>query len=186
MTVGILALQGAFEEHSQILTSLGIDSRLVRTKEELDNVDALIVPGGESTSMIRVMEGTNLTEPLRQFILTKPVLGTCAGIILFAKEVNPTQFSFKVLDISVNRNAYGSQLASFSDTLTLDIGTTARGMFIRAPQITEILSEDVEIIVKHNGKPVGVQQGNIIGLTFHPELVGETWFHERLVEMITH
>lgn len=183
-TIGILALQGNFSEHADMLSKLSINTVFVREPKDLETIDALIIPGGESTSMLKLLDFTGLREPLGEFLRKKPVIGTCAGLILLAKTVHPEQFSYGVLNVEVERNAYGSQLDSFNEQVVLQDGAKVAGVFIRAPKITRILSENVTVLATFHGEPVAIQEGNVIGLTFHPELTEDTWFHERLVEIL--
>ena len=188
MTIGILALQGDFREHADILKKLNADFKYVRNTGDLDEIDALIIPGGESTSMIKLINANNMRKALTGFITNHPVMGTCAGLILLAKVVVPDQFSFQALDIEVERNAYGAQLDSFNEKVQISdkyINTKSVNVaFIRAPKITKILSESVEILSSHNNSPIMVRQDNILGLTFHPEITEETEIHKMFIEMV--
>jgi 5'-phosphate synthase pdxT subunit len=188
MKVGILALQGAFREHREVLDALGVEAIEVRVPEQLDALDALILPGGESTTMSRLLGtsgvGAPLAERLREGL---PVLGTCAGMILLATEVadgRPDQESFGVVDVTVRRNAYGRQLASFE--VDLDVtrlasegfaGGAFPGVFIRAPRI-ERAGDAVEVLVEHEGHAVLARQGAAVVVSFHPELASDLRVHE--------
>jgi pyridoxal 5'-phosphate synthase pdxT subunit len=183
--VGVLALQGAFREHTEALVALGgdVDVVEVRRPEQLDALDALVLPGGESTAMSKLLVTSGLLEPLAERLACGlAVLGTCAGLILLASEVGgarPDQHWFSTIDVAVARNAYGRQLDSFE--ADLDIGAIAagdpfRGVFIRAPGIDRV-GAGVEVLITHEGHPVAVRQGRAVGLAFHPELSGDLRIH---------
>jgi 5'-phosphate synthase pdxT subunit len=182
--VGILALQGAFAKHAEVLRGLGVEPVEVRTSSDLD-VDAVVLPGGESTTMSMLLDSSGLREPIAELLRDGvAVLGTCAGLILLAAEVldgRADQRGFAVLDCAVRRNAYGRQNESFEAELQVaDSGEPVRamrGVFIRAPRI-ERVGADVEVLAEHDGAPVLVAQGAVLGATFHPELSGSTAVHE--------
>jgi pyridoxal 5'-phosphate synthase pdxT subunit len=175
--VGIVALQGGFEAHAKIVRGLGAEPREVRTVKDLEGLDALIIPGGESTVMTLGMEREGLAEPLRELVAHgTPVLGTCAGMIMLDRE------HLGVLDITAQRNAFGRQLRSFEADLNLDGVGPVHAVFIRAPWVAE-LGDDVEVLAEVDGHPVAVRQGNVIAVAFHPELAGETALHRVLLEM---
>jgi 5'-phosphate synthase pdxT subunit len=184
-TIGVLALQGAFEVHARRLANLGASTLLVRKPEQLETLDALVIPGGESTTFLWHLERSGFYDILNTFVHTKPVFGTCAGCILLAKEVtNPAQTSFAVLDISVERNAYGRQ----NDSVILTSGTELPGgplemVFIRAPRITRI-GPDVETLATRNGSPTLIRQGRLLAATFHPELSDDTRVHQLFLEIV--
>jgi 5'-phosphate synthase pdxT subunit len=172
VTVGVLALQGDFTAHRRALDRLGVASIAVRKPPDLAALDALVLPGGESTAMLHGLARDGLEAPVRAFIDSgRPVLGTCAGAILLARGVtNPPQRSFAALDIDVERNAYGTQIDSFS--APLEAGPPfhgLRGIFIRAPRIRRV-GPGVEVLARHGGEPVMVRRGAIWAATFHPEL----------------
>ena len=177
MRIAILALQGAFAEHEQMLRLLGVETTLIR--EHWKDVSGLIIPGGESTSMMRIMRDEGLFEPLRQAILDGlPVLGTCAGLIMLDR--NP----FDVMDIMARRNAYGRQLGSFNtEEEFAGIGRIPM-TFIRAPYIEEA-GPDVEILARVDGKAVAARQRNMLVTAFHPELTADTRIHELFLKMAT-
>ncbi|NPB02932.1 MAG: pyridoxal 5'-phosphate synthase glutaminase subunit PdxT [Thermotogae bacterium] len=184
MIVGILGMQGDYEEHSEILKTLGVDVRLVKLPDDLEGIDALILPGGESTHFARIIKDYGLEEALRDF--SRPILGTCAGLILLAREVldAPPGLTLGKLNVTVRRNAYGRQKDSFEAPVKVLVEgeKTMVGVFIRAPRI-ENVGEGVEILATlEDGEVVGVRQGNVLGLTFHPELAGESFFHRMLIE----
>jgi len=173
--IGVLALQGGFEAHAKALARLDILAREVRTPEDLEGLDALIIPGGESTTIGMGVEREGLSEPLVEFVRSgKPVLGTCAGMIMLDRE------HLGVLDIGVRRNAFGRQLASFETELTVD-GTAIDAVFIRAPWVEEV-GDGVEVLAEVDGHPVAVRQGNILAVAFHPELTDDDRLHRWLVE----
>jgi 5'-phosphate synthase pdxT subunit len=177
--VGVLALQGDFEAHAKILRSLGAEPREVRTPADLDGLQALVMPGGESTVMTLGIERERLAEPLRTLVRKGiPVLGTCAGMIMLDRE------HLGLLDISTRRNAFGRQLRSFEADLELTgvEGGPVHAVFIRAPWVQEC-GPDVEVLAKVDGHPVAIRQGNVLAVAFHPELAGETRLHELLLAM---
>jgi pyridoxal 5'-phosphate synthase pdxT subunit len=177
VTIGVLALQGGFEAHAKVLARLQVSAREVRTTADLDGLDALIIPGGESTTIGLGVEREGLTQPLVDFIRSgKPVLGTCAGMIMLDRE------HLGVLDIGVRRNAFGRQLASFETELSFD-DTTIDAVFIRAPWV-EDLGEEVEVLAEVDGHPVAVRQGNVLAVAFHPELSEETVLHRWLLDRV--
>src|SRR5690242_19478484 len=160
LTIGVLALQGDFEAHRQTLKSMGVRAVLVRKPEELEGIDGLVIPGGESSTFLKFLEREGFLEKLRQFVAEKPAFGTCAGAILLAKRVtNPTQESLGALDITVQRNAYGRQIDSSIMTVPTKLGGEPLEMvFIRAPRIEEV-GRDVEVLAEREGHPVLVRQG---------------------------
>ena len=175
--IGVLALQGGFEAHAKALSRLGADVREVRTPEDVEGLDALVIPGGESTTIGLGVEREGLAQPLIDFITSgKPVLGTCAGMIMLDRE------HLGVLDIEVRRNAFGRQLASFETELQFD-GAPLHAVFIRAPWVEEA-GEGVEVLAEVDGHPVAVRQGNILAVAFHPELSGDLTLHRWLVDRV--
>ena len=179
MVVGILALQGGFEAHAKVLRALGAQPREVRVPADLDGLDALILPGGESTVMTLGIEREALAEPLRELIAAgTPVLGTCAGMIILDRD------HLGVLDIVAARNAFGRQLHSFEADLDIaDVpGEPIHAVFIRAPWVAEH-GPEVEVLASVDGHPVAIRQGQVIALSFHPELTGERRLHELLLAM---
>lgn len=176
--VGVLSLQGDFERHSRSLETLGVEPVRVTMPGDLEGVAALVLPGGESSAMLRLLEATGLRGPIEAFARARPVLGTCAGLILLGAEsgglLAPT---LGVLDVSVERNAYGRQIDSFSAEVQAPVlGGTFQGVFIRAPRIRRVGS-GVTVVAERGGEPVGVRQGAAVGLCFHPELTGDLRFH---------
>jgi pyridoxal 5'-phosphate synthase pdxT subunit len=175
--VGVLALQGGFEAHAKALRELGAEAREVRTPADLGGLDALVIPGGESTTIGLGVERERLAEPLAEFVNSgRPVLGTCAGMILLDRD------HLGLLDISVRRNAFGRQLASFEAELDFE-GEPLHAVFIRAPWVEEA-GDAVEILAEVDGHPVAVRQGNILAVAFHPELTDERRLHRWLVDRV--
>jgi 5'-phosphate synthase pdxT subunit len=183
--VGVLALQGDFEAHQRALRRAGADAVQVRTAEELNSVDGLVIPGGESTTMLKLLNYMDLKEPLRKFAQEKPVFGTCAGAILLATDVrNPAQESFGVVDMTVERNAYGRQIdsrvASIEPCADFQRRTgpgDVEAVFIRAPIIRRT-GPGVKVLAQYNGDPVLVEQGKYLIATFHPELTDDPRVHQ--------
>jgi 5'-phosphate synthase pdxT subunit len=183
--VGVLALQGDFEAHAKALERAGAEPVLVRTAEGLNSVDGLVIPGGESTTMLKLLNYMDLKEPLREFASKKPIFGTCAGAILLAKEVeNPSQESFGVIDLTVERNAYGRQVDSRVATIQPDSEFAERAgegdveaVFIRAPIIRRT-GPGVRVLAQYEGDPVLVEQGRHLVATFHPELTQDSRVHK--------
>jgi 5'-phosphate synthase pdxT subunit len=176
--VGILALQGDFEAHARIVQSLGAQAREVRVPADLEGLDALIIPGGESTVMTLGIEREGLAEPLREVAQRIPVLGTCAGMIMLDRD------HLGVLDVRAQRNAFGRQLHSFETDLELEgvDGGPVHAVFIRAPWVAEP-GPAVEVLGQVDGHPVAIRQGNVLAVSFHPELSGETRLHRLLLGM---
>ncbi|PLC11736.1 glutamine amidotransferase [Kocuria flava] len=183
--VGVLALQGGVAEHAAMLRGLGAEPVLVRTPEHLAGLDALVLPGGESSTMDRLLRLFGLREPLRAAVLGGlPTLGTCAGLILLAAAIEdpaPGQRSLEVLDVTVARNAFGPQTASEETVLAWgEERAPVRAAFIRAPVVTRT-GPGVAVLARHRGQVVAVASGSVLGISFHPELTGETAVHERLL-----
>jgi 5'-phosphate synthase pdxT subunit len=174
--IGVLAVQGNFREHVQMLRRLGVDAVEIRKPEELEGLDGLIVPGGESTTFMRLMRLYGLDEALRGF--QRPVLGTCAGMIVLDRE------HLGLVDVAVERNAYGRQVASFEADLQLEgEERPLRGVFIRAPRVREA-GPGVEVLAALDGEPVALRQGRFIVAAFHPELTDDTRIHEKFLELV--
>ena len=166
MTVGILALQGDFEAHAKLLRELGAEPREVRTARQLDGLDALVIPGGESTTMEIGIEREDMSGPLIDLVKSGvPVLGTCAGMIMLDRD------HLGLLDVRAKRNAFGRQVNSFEAEVEFE-GAPLRAVFIRAPWV-EDAGPDVEVLAEVDGHPVAVRQGNILAVAFHPELTGD-------------
>jgi len=182
--VGVLAIQGDFERHLAMLDALGRPGREVRTPRDLAGVGALIIPGGESTTLLKFFDLDGWWGPLRAFVRTHPVMGTCAGAILMATRVtNPPQPSLGLLPMMVERNAYGRQLDSFETELKDHLlgGGPLPAVFIRAPKFLEV-ERGVEVLARHKGRPVMVRKGRYLALAFHPELTGDDRVHRLFLE----
>jgi pyridoxal 5'-phosphate synthase pdxT subunit len=191
MKTGVLALQGAFREHREVLDALGVEAVEVRSPEQLGGIDALFLPGGESTTITRLLQTSGLQAPLDAALRDGlPVFGTCAGLIVLASDVRdqhgvaaPTVFG--ILDCTVARNGYGTQLDSFEAPLRIDgIEGTFPGVFIRAPLI-EAVQPSVDVLASHEGDPVLVRRGPVWAATFHPELSGDLRLHQRFLQAVT-
>ena len=176
MRIGILAVQGDFREHAAMLRRLGADPVEVRKPEQLDDLDGLVIPGGESTAIMRLIRIYGLEDALRRF--ARPVFGTCAGMIVLGRD------HLGLVDVGVRRNAYGRQVASFEADLELaGESEPLRGVFIRAPRVADIGS-GVEVLAEHEGEPVLLRQGRFLVASFHPELTEDTRVHERFLELV--
>jgi 5'-phosphate synthase pdxT subunit len=189
MKIGVLALQGDFARHGAALArQSSVEAVEIRKPEQLDGVDGLIIPGGESTTLLKLMDAWGFVPALEKFHASgKPIFGTCAGLILTAREVtNPAQFSFGFIDVGVERNAYGRQRESFATpgTATLDGQTIPLEMvFIRAPRIRRV-GESVQTLASHGGEAVMARQGSVLVATFHPELTDDPTVHAYFVRMV--
>jgi 5'-phosphate synthase pdxT subunit len=189
MKIGVLALQGAFIEHINILRELGVEAVEVRLPEDLEGLDGLIIPGGESTAIGKLADTFDLTEPLRDFAADNPVWGTCAGMIFMAKDIGRDQPLLGVMDIVVERNAFGRQVDSFITPLEVSAfegGEAAPfpAVFIRGPRLVEAHGDAQVIARLADGTPVAAQQGQWLVTSFHPELSGDTRFHEYFVRLV--
>jgi pyridoxal 5'-phosphate synthase pdxT subunit len=186
--IGVLAMQGAYREHLRALEACGAATRVVRTKADLDDLDGLVIPGGESTTMQILLERMGLLETVQDVVRAGlPTLGTCAGMILLARDIvdgRAGQRSFGALDIAVRRNGYGRQVDSFEAALEVSglEGGTFPGVFIRAPVVE--YAGDVEVMAEHEGHPVAVRQGHVIGLCFHPELSPDLRLHQEFLKLV--
>lgn len=188
-SVGVLALQGAFDAHARVLRELGAQPVELRTPADLDGVDAIVLPGGESTTMSMLLESSGLFDPMAERLATgMPVLGTCAGMILLARDVldgRPDQRNFGVIDIAVRRNGYGRQVDSFETDLAV-AGFEDRpfhAVFIRAPVVVEA-GPDVVVDAVVDGSPVLCRQGSVTVAAFHPELSGDRRLHQRFLQEV--
>ena len=187
MKIGVLALQGAFAEHLDVLRAIGVDGVPVRLPSDLDGVSGLILPGGESTTMRKLLDRWGLRQPIMRLAEAgTPLFGTCAGMILVAKHITDgDEPAFPLVDISVKRNAFGRQLDSFETDLAVPVlGSTAvHAVFIRAP-VVEHVGADADVLARlDDGRAVAVRQGSVLATAFHPELAGETRFHRLLATM---
>lgn len=187
MKIGVLALQGDFDSHRRRLQELGAEVVLVKKPEQFDEIDGLIIPGGESGTFLKLLGETGF-EKLQEFVRFKPTFGTCAGAILLAKEVeNPKQTGLGALDIGIRRNAYGRQIDSSIREGQLLIGKLREPLemvFIRAPKI-ERVGKGVEVVATEGDEPVAVRQGLVMASTFHPELSADSRLHQLFLEMVT-
>jgi pyridoxal 5'-phosphate synthase pdxT subunit len=187
IVVGVLALQGDFAKHAKMLESLGAKVKEIRKPQDLQECQGLIIPGGESTAMLRQMDFIGLRQVVQIFAGEKPVFGTCAGLILMSKNVQDSSMqTLGLLDVTVERNAFGRQADSFQCPLELDLGPHPkcyRGLFIRAPRI-QLYGPGVRALAFHAGEPVLIQQGRLLGATFHPELTGDPSIHAYFLELI--
>lgn len=184
--VGVLALQGAVREHIKSLEACGVEAVVVKRKEELEDLDGLILPGGESTAIRRLIDKYNFMDALKEFARTgKPMFGTCAGLILLARElVGYDESHIGVMDIKVERNSFGRQVDSFEADLTINgVADRFPAVFIRAPHIVEA-GENVEILSKHNDRIVAAREGQFLGCSFHPELTNNHGLTAYFVEMV--
>jgi 5'-phosphate synthase pdxT subunit len=176
MKIGILAVQGDFREHARMLRRLGVEPVEVRKPEQLDQLDGLVIPGGESTAIMRLVRIYGLEEALRRF--ERPVFGTCAGMIVLDRN------HLGLVDLAVRRNAYGRQVASFEADLALEgEDEPLRGIFIRAPRVAEV-GAGVEVLAEHDGEPVLLRDGRFLVASFHPELTDDSRVHERFLELV--
>jgi 5'-phosphate synthase pdxT subunit len=189
LRIGVLALQGDFHLHRKALERCGVDSVEVRKPAELADVDGLIIPGGESTTLLKLMDEWGFVPALRDFHASgRPMFGTCAGLILLAREVtSPAQFSLGLIDVGVERNAYGRQRESFEATGCARLGerpVSIEMVFIRAPRIRR-LGPGVETLAERDGEPVMAREGHVLVATFHPELTDDPAVHRYFCEMVT-
>jgi 5'-phosphate synthase pdxT subunit len=176
MTIGVLAVQGNFREHAAMLRGLGAEVREIRLPEQLEGLDGLVIPGGESTAIMRLIRLYGLEEAIRTF--RAPILGTCAGMILLDRS------HLGLVDMDVERNGYGRQVASFEADLELAGETVPlRGVFIRAPRVSAA-GPGVEVLATHAGEPVLLREGRFLVASFHPELTADTRVHERFLELV--
>jgi len=185
LSIGVLALQGDYEAHARAFKASGAETTLVRKPEQLNSLDGLVIPGGESTTMLRFLEKDGFFEALRKFAQAKPVFATCAGCILIAKEVlHPKQRSLGVLDATVERNAYGRQIDSTILTLPTEIaGGPLEMVFIRSPRITRV-GDSVHVLARRDTFPTLVRQDHLLACTFHPEMTTDTRVQQLFLEMV--
>lgn len=186
LKIGVLGLQGAVREHVTSIEACGAEALVVKSPSQLNEIDGLIMPGGESTTMRRLIDKYDFLEPLKDFSKQgKPLFGTCAGLILLAKNiVDYDEPHIDVLDVTVERNSFGRQRESFEAELNItDVADDFVGVFIRAPHIVEV-GEDVEILSKHNGRIVAARQGHLLGCSFHPELTNDHRMTQLFLNMV--
>jgi pyridoxal 5'-phosphate synthase pdxT subunit len=189
MKIGVLALQGAFIEHIDILEKLGVKTFQVRLPKHLEGLDGLIIPGGESTTIAKLAYFSGLMEPLKEFALNKPVWGVCAGMIFIAKNIGSDQPTMNLMDIVVERNAFGRQIDSFITDIHVSVFSNGckkpfKAVFIRAPRLIEIKGDARIIAMLPNGEPVAAQEGIWMATSFHPELTADSRFHEFFLETV--
>jgi len=189
MKIGVLALQGAFREHIHMLQRLGVEAVEVRLPQELNRLDGLIIPGGESTTIGKLAAMYQLIEPLRRFADAKPLWGTCAGMILMAKEIGLDQPLLGVMDIIVERNAFGRQKDSFQEDLEVKVlengdSRPFPGIFIRSPRLIETQGRAIEIARLADGTPVAAVENKLLATAFHPELTNDTRFHRYFLSLV--
>ncbi len=189
MKIGVLALQGAFIEHIAILTHLGMKTIQVRLPKHLEGIGGLIIPGGESTTIAKLAHTSGLMEPLKEFAQNKPVWGVCAGMIFMAKTIGVDQPTLGLMNIVVERNAFGRQIDSFIDNIHVSVFSHQdknpfKAVFIRAPRLIEAKGDARVIATLSNGEPVAAQEGRWLVTSFHPELTADTRFHEFFLEKI--
>lgn len=185
MKIGVLALQGGFILHQKILQKLNIHSISVRYPDQLSSCNGLIVPGGESTSISKLIKKFKFIEPIKTFAEKKPVFGTCAGLIVMSKSVNDSKIEkLSILNIDVNRNSWGRQIDSFTKSFNINLNDQIKykGVFIRAPKITSVC-ENVIVLAKVKDEPVLIQDKFHLGTTFHPELTNDTRIHQYFVSL---
>ncbi len=184
MKIGVLALQGDFDAHRRRLEELGAEVVLVRKPEQFDEIDGLVIPGGESTTFLKLLGGDTF-QKLNEFVHSKPTFGTCAGAILLAKQVeNPHQPGLDALDITIRRNGYGRQIdSSIVEAESALDGEPLEMVFIRAPRI-ERVGEGVEVLAKRGDDPVLVRKGSVMAATFHPELSEDTRVHQEFLKLV--
>lgn len=185
LVIGVLALQGAYDAHAKTLKALGAEPRLVRVPADLEELDGLVMPGGESTTMLKFLDRNGFFEVLKEFVHRIPTFGTCAGAILMATRVeNPAQRSLGALDITVERNAYGRQIDStILSSNTILPGGPLEMVFIRAPRISHT-GPDVETLAMRNGDPTLVRSGHLMAATFHPELSNDHRVHQAFLDIV--
>lgn len=191
MKIGVLALQGDFAEHISILRNIGVEACEVRLPAELNEIDGLIIPGGESTTIGKLAEDFDLMEPLKAFGKNKPVWGTCAGAIFISKDAHREQPLLGLMDITVERNAFGRQVASFETELDVPVLSQVaadngpyNAIFIRAPMIDSV-GDSVDVLARlENGSIVAARQGNFLATAFHPELTGDDRFHRYFIQFV--
>jgi 5'-phosphate synthase pdxT subunit len=187
MKIGILGLQGDFERHQVVLNELGVITQIVKTPSELEQCQGLIIPGGESTTLIKLLKNSKLFGIVPKFGKMYPIFGTCAGLILLSKGIkNKPIESFGLLDVTVERNAYGRQINSFIDKIVLQLPDNSikiDGVFIRAPKIVKI-GKGVKILGTHKKDIIAVEENHIIATTFHPELTNSSILHQYFVKKV--
>lgn len=186
MQIGVLAIQGGFSKHENSLRKINVNPIEVKYEYQLNNCDGLIIPGGESTTISKLLNKYNLINPIKEFAKTKPIFGTCAGLILMSRNSNDSRVeNLNIIDVEINRNGWGRQISSFSQMIKIgqNLNYEIEAIFIRAPKIFNI-GEKVEVLAEINGEPVFVKQGIHFGATFHPELTEDITIHKLFIESI--
>lgn len=186
MIIGVLAIQGAFLKHQEVLRKLGIQSTLVKHPADLSGINGLIIPGGESTTMTKILRSEKWSDDAEQFARTHPVFGTCAGAIMLSSSESHKVNPWHIIDMEISRNAFGRQIHSFITEIETENGMRQEkfpAVFIRAPRITSI-GDQVQVLGRYKGEPVLVRQGSALAATFHPELTDATDIHQYFIEEI--
>ena len=186
MVVGVLGLQGSFDKHQLILSKLGVENINIRYSNELDICDGLIIPGGESTTMTKELETSDLRESITEFSRTKPIFGTCAGMIMMAAKIDDNRVDpLRIIDMTVDRNDWGRQIFSFTDNveLSFDQGNLFPATFIRAPKV-KTFNNDVQSLCEYQDQTVLLTNGKHLACSFHPELGEDTRIHEYYIKLI--
>ncbi len=188
MQIGVLALQGDFAKHAEVLRSLDVEVQEIRKPQDLETCQGLIIPGGESTVMLRQLDFIQMRDALLDFARQKPIFGTCAGLILMSKQVQDFSLQpLQLLDITVERNAFGRQVESFQAFISLEFTSgyskTFPAFFIRAPRIKK-WGKNIQILAMWEGEPILVRQGHHLASSFHPELTNDPYIHQYFIEMI--
>jgi pyridoxal 5'-phosphate synthase pdxT subunit len=183
--IGVLALQGAVREHIRSFEKLGVEAIAVKKKEQLSEIDGLVIPGGESTTIGKLMRKYDMIEPIREMHRHgKPLFGTCAGMIVLAQRIEGEEPHLGLMDITVRRNAFGRQVNSFEADIPIKgVADDFRAVFIRAPLITQV-GENVEVLAEVNGQIVSAREGNLLCASFHPELTDDTRMHQFFADMV--
>ena len=185
MVVGVLGIQGGFSKHKEMIESIGYDAKIVRTPEELKKTNALIIPGGESTTFLNLFEKLELAEAIKEYNLKSPIMGTCAGLIVLSKKVDDIKNgTLGLIDIEVSRNAYGRQKESFIDRVTVNFNDESAeidAVFIRAPKIIKYGSE-CKVLAKYKNNIIMLQNESVLVSSFHPELTGNSTVHKYFLE----
>lgn len=188
MVVGVLGIQGGFGKHKEVLESSGYIASIVRTPEELKKINALIIPGGETTTFLNLFDKLELREAIKDFSVNSPIMGTCAGMIVLANKVDALSYKpLDLIDIEVNRNAYGRQKESFIDKVNLELNNDSfefEAVFIRAPKIVNY-GPDCKVLAKYNDDVIMVENDSVLVCSFHPELTGNNSIHKYFLEKFT-
>ncbi|MCK5032844.1 MAG: pyridoxal 5'-phosphate synthase glutaminase subunit PdxT [Calditrichia bacterium] len=185
MVVGVLGIQGGFSKHKEMIDSMGYDTKIIRTPDELKKTDALIIPGGESTTFLNLFDKLDLEDAIKEYSINSPIMGTCAGMIVLATKVDSINYSpLGLINIEVNRNAYGRQKESFVDKVNIELNNRLikfEAVFIRAPKIVNYGS-DCDVLAKYKDDNIMVQNNSVLVCSFHPELTGNNVIHKYFLE----